>query len=243
MSTSPATVRAPAGTKWAWPIDVNRYDRSPELTSAEQLAIRAILKGRMQGRYRRDPCRSSLRRLLDPILDSLHVADAGHTDTGLVVKLLLRHMQRRRCSLWRWTESEWGRLACNTIAGFERMNTVSARSRPYLLAVSVLLLGVRDLRHLGHFDRVGLAKKVFGQPVESSIQRIAETLTAWGYSSDLSRIRERSCLCEVFLLNRSPLLEDISVEILLELHESRLTEERRWNITAHFKCSLRSEPA
>ena len=127
MSTSPATVRAPAGTQWTWPIDVNRYDRSPELTSAEQLAIRAILKGRMQGRYRRDPWRSSLRRLLDPILDSLHVADASHTDTGLIVKLLLRHMQRSRCSFWKWTESEWGHLACNTIAGFERTNAVSAR--------------------------------------------------------------------------------------------------------------------
>jgi len=80
MSTLLATVPVPATTQWTWPIDVNRYDRSPELTSAEQLAIRAILKGRMQERYRRAPWCSSLRRLLAPILDSLHVADAGHTD-------------------------------------------------------------------------------------------------------------------------------------------------------------------
>ena len=49
-------------------------------------------------------------------------------------------------------------------------------------------------------------------------------------SSDLSRMKERSCLCEVFLLNRSPLLEDISAELLLELHKTRLTEERRWTL-------------
>jgi hypothetical protein len=45
---------------------------------------------------------------------------------------------------------------------------------------------------LGNFDRIGLATKVFGTPVEASVKRIADVLTAWGYSSDLSRIKERS---------------------------------------------------
>ena len=184
----------------------------------------------MHGRYRRDPWRTRLGRLLDPMLDALKLTGASKTDAGLVIKVVLRHMQRRGCSFWKWTESDWGDIVHNTIAGFERRNIVSARSRPYLMAVCLLLGRISDLRHLGNFDRAGLALKVFGPAVELSIKRIADTLTAWGYSSDLSRPKERTSLCEVFLLNRSPLLEDISAELLSDLHRTRRSEARRWTL-------------
>lgn len=175
------------------------------------------------------------------MLDALELTGASKTDAGLVIKVVLRHMQRHRCSFWKWTESEWGDIVHNTVAGFERKNIVSARSRPYLMAVCVLLGRISDLRRLGNFDRAGLALKVFGPAVESSIKRISDTLTAWGYSSDLSRPKERTALCEVFLLNRSPLLEDISSELLNELHRTRRSEERRWTFQriSNALCALK----
>jgi len=230
MSTSAAAVTIPASTLWVWPIDMNRYDLSPELSNDERLALAAILKGRLQGRYRRNQWRIRLGRLLDPMLDALEITGANQTDAGLVIKVVLRHMQRGRCSFWKWTEPEWARILQDTVAGFESKNAVSARSRPYLLAACVLLGRVRDLRQLGNFDRIGLAMKVFGPAMEASIKCVAETLTAWGYSSQLCRTRQRSTLCEIFLLNRSPLLEDISSELLVELHRTRVTEERRWTL-------------
>lgn len=47
MSTSAAAVTIPAPTLWVWPIDMNRYDLSPELSNDERLALAAILEGRM----------------------------------------------------------------------------------------------------------------------------------------------------------------------------------------------------
>ena len=98
-------------------------------------------------------------RLLDPLLDALKLTGASKTDAGLVIKVVLRHMQRRGCSFWKWTESEWGDIVHNTVAGFEQKNTISARSRPYLMAVCILLGRISELRHLGNFDRAGLATK------------------------------------------------------------------------------------
>jgi integrase len=227
--------------EWQWQIDLNRYDRSLELTANERLALKAILKGPMKNRYRDDVWRSRLGRLLDPILDALKITRASSTHCGLVIKLILQQMRKRGTSFWKWTESEWAGITCGTIADFERKNAVPVKSRPYFLAVCVLLRRVRDLRHLGNFDRIGLARKVFGTPVEASVKRIADVLTAWGYSSELSRIKERSSLCEIFLMNCSPLLEDISSELLVELHKTRVTEERRWTLQriSNALCALK----
>src|SRR4051794_34731275 len=153
MTAAPAIMgRTFTAHRWVWPIDITRYDRSPDLTAAERLAIRALLKQDMHGRYRRGPRGTSLGGRLDPIIDALKLTGASKTDAGLVIKLVLRHMQRCGCSFWKWTESDWGDIVHNTIAGFERRNIASARSRPYLMAVCVLLGRISDLRHLGNFD-------------------------------------------------------------------------------------------
>lgn len=243
MSASPALIRAPAATRWIWPIDLSLYDRSPDLTFDECAVINTILKGRMQAGYLCDRRRAPLGRLLDPMLDALKITEASKRNSGLVIKVILRHMQKSRCSFWMWTESEWGGILHDTIADFETRNAVSRRSRPYLIALCVLLGRVRDLRHLGNFDRIGLATKVFGSAVELSTKRVAATLTSWGYSADLDRTRTRlrSSLCEIFLLNRSPLLEDISSELLVELHRTRVREESRWTIQriSNALCALK----
>ena len=231
----------PIAARWPWPIDLSRYDQSPELTDDERAAINAIMKGRPQERDRCNRWYARLDRLLNPMIDALKITEASNREAGLVIKVILQHMQKGRCSFWKWTESEWGRILHNTIAGFETRNAVARRSRPYLIALCVLLGRVRDLRHLGNFDRLGLAAKVFGSAVDLSVKRVADTLTAWGYSADLDWTRLRSCLCEIFLLNRSPLLEDISSELLIELHRTRVREERRWTLQriSNALCALK----
>jgi hypothetical protein len=68
-----------------------------------------------------------LGRLLDPMLDALKITEASKRDSGLVIKVILRHMQKSRCSFWKWTESEWSRILHDTIADFETRNAVPAR--------------------------------------------------------------------------------------------------------------------
>ncbi len=199
MSTSAAILQAPAATRWIWPIDLSLYDRSPDLTFDEQVVINAILKD--QAGYRCDRLHARLGRLLNPMVDALTITEAGKRDSGLVFKVILRHMQKSRCSFWKWTESEWGGILHNTSADFETRNAVSRRSRPYLMALCILLGCVRDLRSLGNFDRMGLAIKVFGSAFDLSTKRVTDTLTSWGYSANLDRTRLRTSLCEIFLLN------------------------------------------
>ncbi|MGC2829985.1 MAG: hypothetical protein WB994_10125 [Candidatus Acidiferrum sp.] len=64
---------------------------------------------------------------------------------------------------------------------------------------------IRDPRRFGEFDRIGLAKKVFGEAaVESADSRIVEILGNWGFSANLNSTRHRSALCDVLVLNGSP---------------------------------------
>ena len=53
-AASAGVARTFTAPQWVWPVNVSRYDRSPGLTADERLAIRALLKQDMHGRYRRD---------------------------------------------------------------------------------------------------------------------------------------------------------------------------------------------
>jgi hypothetical protein len=48
------------------------------------------------------------------------------------------------------------------------------------MALGILQRRIHDPRRFGEFDRVGLAKKVFGDAaIEEASNRVAETLTKW----------------------------------------------------------------
>jgi hypothetical protein len=61
-----------------------------------------------------------------------------------------------------------------------RVQGVPTHSRPHLMALGILQRRIHDPRRFGEFDRVGLAKKVFGDAaIEEASNRVAETLTKW----------------------------------------------------------------
>lgn len=230
MSIGPAKKREQEReVQWVWPLDLARYDQRPGLSKEERAAMRDILEGSRRKEFSREPWKTSLKRLLTPILDALEFTGAGQPITGTVVGILLREMSRRESSFWSWSEQEWVKMLQPSMGTYSRVCGVRADIRPRLMALALLLRRIRDPRPCGEFDHILLAKRVFGDAaVEASAKRITEALSTWGFSVTLNATRQITALCDVLLVNGSPLLEDLTTEVLEEVYRNRTTETRRW---------------
>lgn len=217
--------------QWAWPLNVAKYDRRVSLSKRERHAMLALLRGLRSKQFDRQPRLSMLNRLLEPILDALRITRAEEPTHGTVVRILLREMVRYDSAFWKWKDAEWDAVLRASMVAFARVHGARGDTRPQLMAIAVLVRGVRDPRRFGEFDRIGLAKKVFGDaPVEASAGRIAGTLKTWGFSSALNDTRQCTALCDALLLNGSPLLEDLTTEALEVAFNGRTTPERKWSL-------------
>jgi hypothetical protein len=92
-----------------------------------------------------------------------------------------------------------------------------------MLALAFLLRRIRDPR-CGPFERVPLANKVFGQSnVDAATKRVADTLKCRGFSDAVNRKLQDTVLCDVLLLNGSPLLEDLTAEVFEQAYKADMT--------------------
>lgn len=215
--------------QWVWPLELARYDQRPTLSGEEQEALRAIFEGGRRKQFAREPWRTKLHRLLAPILDGLALTAAPRETRGGVVSILFHEMLCRDDCFWGWKEHDWHNILRTSTGTYSRVHGVRADARCHLLALALLLRRIDDPRCCGDFDRILLAKRVFGEAiVEASAQRVAEKVTHWGFSEALNRFRQRTALCEVLLVNRSPLLEDLTMEVLESVHNGKMSDERRW---------------
>ena len=90
-------------------------------------------------------------------------------------------------------------------------------ARPYLLAYAYLPAGFTAFDRVGCFHRPSLARRVFGkEPVEDAVRQIRDVLAGWGYHRRYER-ELTTAVCHVLLLNRSPLLRDLSADVLTRL--------------------------
>jgi integrase len=179
-----------------------------------------------------------IRRLLRPLDDAAAVLDSPPTthrrramlDAAAVV--LLRCSETGR-SYWSWTDEEWADLLGHDQPGFRKSAPTWADDavRPYLAAHAFLLGGFTAFYRLGSFSRLTLAWRVFGRDrVDGEIRRIRSVLAGWGYR--LGRDDDTllpMVACQVFLLNRSPHVEDLSSELLERIRSERLLPELRLN--------------
>jgi integrase len=218
-------------SRWVWPLDLAQYDQRPTLRDEERRAIRVLLKGPRGKQFGGEPCRTKLHRVLEPILDALKITGAVEPVRGAVVRILLREMSRYDSSFWNWKEAHWDEVLRTSMTTYSRTHGVREDTRPHLMALGILLRRIRDPRRFGKFDRIGLAKKVFGSAtVEVSANRVAETLTSWGFSAALNDTRQCTALCDALLLNGSPLLEDLTTEALEDAYGGRTTAQRKWSL-------------
>lgn len=76
-----------------------------------------------------------------------------------------------------------------------------------------MLDGFTAFERLGRWKRPSLAHRVFGaEAVDDAVRQICAVLAAWGLPP--RRRRLTSTICQILLLNRSPLLADLSGEAM-----------------------------
>lgn len=218
--------------RWTSPVELNAYDKCPALTQKEQQALQALAESQRRwgdgGPEGASQIRDALGRLLEPVEDTLAVVPGRRSDKDMAAAALLRACQHERCAYWGWPPEVWRRILGHTQAQFlcENGPLVDGAGRQYVIAVAYLLGCFRQVRLLGNFDRVALARKVFGhQAVEAALQPVQELLSGWGYAA-AQNTALMSTVCEALLLNQSPHLHDLTAEGL-EVFRRGCSESRR----------------
>ena len=225
---------------WAWPIDETRYDQRIALSEPEVEALRGLggdLLAQTRGADLDVDATASLRpirRLVRPLRDAQVALHWGHdaargsryarNAAGLV---LIRCGDLQR-SFWGWQEQDWIDLIDPSGENFRRTwpGQIGPNVRPYVLAYAYLLTGFTAFDRIGRFQRPSLARRVFGrQPVDDAVRQVREVLAGWGYSAREPHLT--AMVCQMFLLNRSPLLEDLTSEVLLRMRSDPAMGEHR----------------
>ena len=194
-------------TPWVWPVDVERYDRTPGLKSQEIAALNSNLPRLKQGALPFNVIRQAkVHRLLEPVEDVFNHVRFQRNRRPAMKVLLLQEMLKRCRSLWGWTEDEW----LETIKS-------SGRDRHFVTAAAYLLCGFDGLHRLGrrNFVFCCLAYRVFGRErLRALFSEVTQTLVSWGYREKVAGIYVPRVLCELLVTNRSPRLEALSLELL-----------------------------
>jgi hypothetical protein len=226
-TSSAAVSQTAALSAWPCPIELDSYPRRGQLSLIELEGLRALGLDLLRSGDRDTGSVSwrAITRLTQP-LDDAQSALHWHPDT--------RHQRRfardaaalvlTRCAELNrpcraWSVQDWAGLI-GTGAGELRQSwpgQVGSSARPYLLVYAYLLGRFTAFDRVGRFHRRSLAWRVFGkEPVDDAIAQIRDVLAGWGYhrrcEQDLTAL-----VCHVLLLNRSPLLEDLSAEVLTRL--------------------------
>lgn len=127
-------------------------------------------------------------------------------------------MLRRKTSFWEWSHQEWIETLGITQAARKKYQALSMHAS--LMDIAYLLGGVSDLRGVDEKRNITeMAGHVFGaKGIELEFQKITAILvgkSGRGYSEGYNSIQPiKYCLCTLFLLNRSPCLEDLSLNVL-----------------------------
>jgi integrase len=214
--------RMDAERRWTSPVELIAYDKCPILTQNEQQALQTLTESQRRwgdgGSQGAGQIRDALHRLLEPVEDALAVVQGRRSDKDMAAAVLLRACQREGYAYWGWPPEVWQRILGSTQAQFFRENgpLVDGAGRQYLIAVAYLLGCFRQVRLLGNFERLALARKVFGhQVVEAALRPVQETLSGWGYAAGQNTALT-SAVCQALLLNQSPDLQDLTTEGLEE---------------------------
>jgi len=97
--------------------------------------------------------------------------------------------------------------------------------------VAYLLGSFNEFHQLGSFQRLTLSWRIFGRDhVTIEIARVRTVLGTWGYQlGQADDTLLPSVACQLFLLNRSPQLEDMGTALFDRVRRERLLEVSQLN--------------
>jgi integrase len=224
MSASSSAIAQKLGKMWRMPVFPNDYDRSP-LTDEERWALElGAVRGFANHSKEAIAARNMLARFDRPIAEVYHLRHQGRSLRQLLeVQLLIRReMHRRQKLFWDWSPTEWMDTLCPSFTIFRERYRLQSTVRATIMDSAYLLGEVTDLRPVG----IGLsafdsANAYFGAClVGQQCRKVLDILVGKGYRDGHgSASRIRWCLSMLFMLNRSPYLEDISPNLLTALSE------------------------
>src|SRR5216117_2594010 len=208
--------------RWQMPIVPQQYDRR-ELSQEEWWALEHYTTTRADTKAGQ-ALRKHLARFNQPLTD-LYVlryqSTQGQRCTD-VHRFMQRQVLRMRKMYWEWSVQDWKEILCPTPAQFNvrhaRLNLNSLRVT--IMDAAYLLGEVSDLRDVKMgLHGVEAAQTYFGaELVDEQWNRILSVLAGRGYGEGRGSIlRVQQHLCMLFLLNRSPYLEDITEALLIEV--------------------------
>jgi len=222
---------------WRMPIVPEDYDRSP-LTDAERQALEHLgnasgfARGALNTASRESfAARSALARLDQPLTDIFRLRHQDRNQKRLtsVYFVMHREMYRYGKMFWDWSADEWMGTLCPTSAMFDATWGRMTGCRITIMDAAYLLAGISDLRPVEFVLHVAeAANTYFGADlITQQCKRVLDALIGKGYRDGPSTVRVlRQYLSLLFVLNRSPYLEDLSEELLALMDAEG--ETRRW---------------
>ena len=212
--------------EWRMPIDPESYDRSP-LTEKERWALQqCTIKGQKHAASRNArTARKLLARFHQPIADVFylrhHKQSAGMYATLTKVCLVMhREMHRHGKMFWNWSPDEWLDTLCADSVQFDAKHGIFQGIRMTIMDAAYLLGGVTDLRAAGIRGEITETADVyFGHELMmEQCKRVHDVLKGKGYGGGEQSIQQiKRGLSMLFVLQRSPYLEDISEALIAEV--------------------------
>ncbi|MCX5427923.1 hypothetical protein OHU11_09580 [Streptomyces sp. NBC_00257] len=129
-------------------------------------------------------------------------------------------------SYWNWSSDEWGQLVGQNETDFRRHapRWTGRSTRSFLIAHAYHLGSFEIVSSTGRLNRATLAARVFGHDlVNQGLSRIRTVLSQWGYQygrDDSKGIT--SVVCQLFLINRSPHVEDFTTALFERVRRENL---------------------
>ncbi len=241
MSASPSTTSGPSShdaSRWQWPIELTAYDRTLTLRPSEHAALMALgwelRRGRCHDRQR--PEWAAIERLVRPLDDARHSLfipdDPRHRRSARdAVGIILHACAATQQTFWAWSAAHWiDEVLTESQQRFGQVypGWIDASVRPYLVALAYLLDCFTAFERLGLFNRLALAKRVFGPTlVQQAIEPILTTLQQWGYRADHLGENVPGLVCALLLHNRSPYLADLTAPVIERYRREDVTCPRK----------------
>lgn len=224
-------------------LETDHFDRTPgllaqETRALEELDLRQLRRNRARGMPRRTAAQwTALERLLGPLDAALaalhHDEHISHRRAGThAVAVVLQHCAATSRAFWGWTAWDWAQVCGPSSEAFRAAQPLPTETtvRPFVIALGYLLGEYTDFQHLGNFNRLHLARLVFGaQSLEEAMSRVGAVMARWGYRSqtrDDGRYRLPGILSQALLINRSPRLADLTTAAFAALHAHPATSGR-----------------
>ena len=215
-----------------WSLERVGYDRSAALTTAEQNALEALglgncAVGRTAGVI---PVKATGLRCTGWSFRSLRPGTASRCRRRTISSAARRPTPSLWCSMvapvarsfWAWDAAAWAEVLGPSRKVFQGRypGWADSSARTYAIALAYVF-GFTELNLLGNVGRAAVARKVFGSArVGNTVGQVTSVLHGWGRRSPQVTVRTESLVCHALLLNRSPLLADLSAEVLQDLRSN-----------------------